>query len=173
VDNHDVNRVASSLNDPALLYPLYCQLFTMPGVPSIYYGSEWGISGMRAATSDSALRPCLDLAAMQSSSAARDLEQAITRLASLRSLSEALKFGDYRQVYVSQEQMTYLRESDNERVLVVLNASAVPASLELTLPDSAVRAVDLLNPPDSFSVEGQRLHLNAIPPHWARILKLE
>jgi glycosidase len=173
VDNHDVNRVASSLNDPALLYPLYCQLFTMPGVPSIYYGSEWGIPGTRTPTSDSALRPCLDMAAMQRSAPARDLEQAITRLAALRSQSETLKFGDYRQVYVSQEQMAYLRESDHERVLVVLNAAPAPVSLELTLPISASRAVDLLNLPDSFSVEGQRLKLNTIPSRWARILKLE
>ena len=46
-DNHDVNRVASRLKNPAHLYPLYCLLFTMPGVPSIYYGSEWGIEGER------------------------------------------------------------------------------------------------------------------------------
>ena len=172
-DNHDVNRVASNLNDPALLYPLYCQLFTMPGVPSIYYGSEWGITGTRTDTSDAALRPGLEqISAWQNSAAARDLEQAITRLAALRSRSEALKFGDYRQVYVSHEQMAYLRESDNERMLVVLNAAAASAALELTLPCSASRAVDLLNPPDSFAVAGQRLSLNSVPPRWARILKL-
>jgi glycosidase len=39
VDNHDVNRVMSYLKNPAHLYPLYCLLFTMPGIPSIYYGS--------------------------------------------------------------------------------------------------------------------------------------
>ena len=42
-DNHDVNRVASNLTNPAQLHTLYCLLFTMPGVPSIYYGSEWGL----------------------------------------------------------------------------------------------------------------------------------
>ena len=48
VDNHDVDRVASRLNKAEHLYPLYCLLFTMPGIPSIYYGSEWGISGREA-----------------------------------------------------------------------------------------------------------------------------
>ena len=47
-DNHDVNRVASNLVSPAHLYPLYCLLFTMPGIPSVYYGSEWGIDGRRS-----------------------------------------------------------------------------------------------------------------------------
>ena len=64
-DNHDVDRVASKLLDSAHLYPLYLLLFTMPGVPSIYYGSEWGLKGQRTPHSDSALRPCLDLAGMQ------------------------------------------------------------------------------------------------------------
>jgi glycosidase len=38
-DNHDVDRLASRLTNPAHLYPVYCLLFTMPGAPSIYYGS--------------------------------------------------------------------------------------------------------------------------------------
>ncbi len=39
-DNHDVNRVASDLKHPDHLYPLYALLFSMPGVSSLYYGSE-------------------------------------------------------------------------------------------------------------------------------------
>ena len=41
VDNHDVNRVASLINDPKDLFNVYSILYTLPGVPSIYYGSEW------------------------------------------------------------------------------------------------------------------------------------
>jgi glycosidase len=79
-DNHDVNRVASLLQNPAHLYPLYCLLFTMPGVPSIYYGSEWGLEGKRTAQEDSNLRPCLDLASLQNNSPQPDLPAAISRL---------------------------------------------------------------------------------------------
>jgi len=50
-DNHDVDRVASTLKDPRHLYPLYLLLLTMPGIPSLYYGSEWGIAGRRTANS--------------------------------------------------------------------------------------------------------------------------
>ena len=59
VDNHDVNRLASNLTNPAHLYTTYCLLFTMPGIPSIYYGSEWGMEGIRTDKDDSALRPHL------------------------------------------------------------------------------------------------------------------
>ena len=43
VDNHDEDRIASKLLNSAHLAPLYTLLFTLPGIPSIYYGSEWGI----------------------------------------------------------------------------------------------------------------------------------
>ncbi len=59
-DNHDVSRVASSVKDPSQLAPLYSILFTMPGIPSIYYGSEWGIPAAKDAT-DRSLRPHLSL----------------------------------------------------------------------------------------------------------------
>ncbi len=58
-DNHDVNRLASTLKVPGHLYPLHILLFTMPGIPSIYYGSEWGQPGQRSESSDAALRPAL------------------------------------------------------------------------------------------------------------------
>ncbi len=60
-DNHDVDRVASSLKNQQHLYPLYCLMFTMPGIPSIYYGSEWGLEGSRTPSDDRPLRPTLDL----------------------------------------------------------------------------------------------------------------
>ena len=61
VDNHDEDRIASKLNHPANLFPVYQLLFTLPGIPSIYYGSEWGIEGKRSRTSDEVLRPALTL----------------------------------------------------------------------------------------------------------------
>ena len=48
VDNHDVTRVASILQNPAHLPLIYALLFGMPGIPCIYYGSEWGAEGKQA-----------------------------------------------------------------------------------------------------------------------------
>ena len=64
MDNHDVDRVASAIKEPCHLYPTHILLFTMPGIPSIYYGSEWGVEGRKAAGDDGPLRPALDLGAM-------------------------------------------------------------------------------------------------------------
>ena len=61
LDNHDENRIASKLNKKAHLPLAWTLLFTLPGIPSIYYGGEWGLEGMRTRESDAALRPCITL----------------------------------------------------------------------------------------------------------------
>ncbi|MCR5623921.1 MAG: cyclomaltodextrinase, partial [Lachnospiraceae bacterium] len=55
VDNHDVSRVASVLSNEKHLPLIYTLMFTMPGIPCVYYGSEWGIKGNKS-DGDPALR---------------------------------------------------------------------------------------------------------------------
>ncbi|MFO7780651.1 MAG: alpha-amylase family glycosyl hydrolase, partial [Spirochaetia bacterium] len=55
--NHVRDRVGSVLYDPGHLYSLYALLMTMPGIPSVYYGSEFGQTGARHGGSDRDLRP--------------------------------------------------------------------------------------------------------------------
>ena len=47
VDNHDVTRVASILNNIRHLPLIYALAFGMPGIPCVYYGSEWGATGRK------------------------------------------------------------------------------------------------------------------------------
>ncbi|RKX83293.1 MAG: alpha-amylase, partial [Spirochaetes bacterium] len=77
LDNHDVDRIASSLHNRTHLFPLHILLFTMPGIPSIYYGSEWGITGHKGGYNDMALRPSLDLDSMYKENS-DDLKSVIT-----------------------------------------------------------------------------------------------
>ena len=106
-DNHDVNRVASNLTNPAHLYTLYGLLFTMPGIPSIYYGSEWGLDGRRTQTSDAALRPALHLPPEHIPHP--HLYDAIRRFARVRHTTPALKVGRYEQRYIAHEQFAFER----------------------------------------------------------------
>lgn len=57
VDNHDVERIASKLTDLEKLPLIYGMLFSLPGIPCIYYGSEWGQTGKKEQGSDDSLRP--------------------------------------------------------------------------------------------------------------------
>ena len=59
VDNHDVSRIASELTNPNHLKLSYALMYCMPGIPMIYYGSEWGILGDKK-DGDPALRPALE-----------------------------------------------------------------------------------------------------------------
>jgi glycosidase len=144
-DNHDVNRVASLLKQQEHLAPLYTLLLTMPGIPSVYYGSEFGLAGMRTKYSDAPLRPALDLPALQANPPYPPLPGVISRLIRLRHEQPSLREGGYRQVHVASEQLAYLRELGDQRVLVALNAADAPVALDLALPGIPDgRLVDLL-----------------------------
>jgi glycosidase len=173
-DNHDVSRVASLLREPAHLYLLYCLLFTIPGVPSIYYGSEWGLQARKTPGSDWALRPSLELEQMNLDSPFPELAPAIGRLARIRTGSAALRYGSYRQLHVSHEQLAFLRQWQEETVVVAVNAAGQPARLELKIPPEAqgrgeARWTDSLDPSASFAARGGTLGAE-VPPRGARIL---
>ena len=171
VDNHDVNRVASLLHKTEHLYPLYCLLFTMPGIPSIYYGSEWGIYGEKSNNNDAALRPSLDLAFVRNNAVNKDLCQTITALAAIRRSSQALTRGDYLQLSLTHEQFSFRRNFYGDEMVVLVNSAAHSAGFDITLPDHSHRQyVDVLNGGEVFQADHGRLHIAEVHPHWGRIL---
>jgi cyclomaltodextrinase / maltogenic alpha-amylase / neopullulanase len=169
-DNHDVDRVASSLRDARHLYPLHILLFTMPGVPSIYYGSEWGISGARTPFNDRMLRPALGLSEMNAANPHPDLPGVIHHLAQIHKSSQALSFGDYEQLQVNSEQFAFMRQAGRERILVAVNASNEPAAFHLPLP-GASRLVDHLNSGEEFEVQGGQASF-LVAAGWGRVLRI-
>ncbi len=173
VDNHDVNRVASMLTNPAHLYPLYCLLFSMPGTPSIYYGSEWGLEGKRAPGDDSPLRPALALQQNPPNAPQPNLPTVIQKLAQVRQASPALRQGDYHQLHVNHQQLAFSRQTDNDLAIVLLNAAETVVRIEVpvSLADGS-RLVDVLNGQETFVVAGGRLKVESLHPYWARILRL-
>ena len=171
VDNHDVNRLASNLTNPAHLYTTYCLLFTMPGIPSIYYGSEWGIEGIRTDKDDSALRPHLLLTQAKESAPQPNLPNIIGHLAQLRLLSPALLYGDYAQLYVSHEQFAFARFLDDEYAIVAINASEEKTTIEFDIPlKNGEKLNDLLNANKSVTVVNEKIKVE-VNPHWAVILQ--
>jgi Glycosidases len=167
-DNHDVDRVASKLPREAQLYPLYCLLFTMPGIPSVYYGSERGAKAKKVPGSDWPLRPSMGEALASGSQP--DLEKTISRLAALRSSLGALRRGDYRELAVASESLAFERRTERgDRVIVALNASSRPAALTLRPEGSCPRWKDGLDGGARFESRGGELRIE-VPPTWARIL---
>ena len=119
VDNHDVTRVASILNNTNHLPLIYTLAFGMPGIPCVYYGSEWGATG-RKEDGDPALRVSFDAPIWN------DLTTFISKLAVAKKSSNALNYGSFSSIVLSNEQCIFLRQYNDERVLVAINASEHP-----------------------------------------------
>jgi glycosidase len=168
-DNHDVNRVASTLNKPAHLFPLHILLYTMPGVPSLYYGSEFGVPGIKNGGDDSPLRPELDLTSLAANPPAPGLCECLKRLSEIRKDCPALRAGGYRELAVSHRQFAFERSHEAQSVIVALNAE--DGDSEIRVPATG-NWRDLLNPEARFSAANGSLKL-PLNANWGRILIAE
>ena len=119
VDNHDVTRVASILSNEKHLPLIYAMAFGMPGIPCIYYGSEWGAKGNKS-DGDPALRPSFG------KPVENELTEYIGKLAAAKKGSKALNYGAFRSVVLTNKQCIFERKTDGERVLVAINADSEP-----------------------------------------------
>ena len=158
VDNHDVSRISSIIEDKNQLPAVWGMLFSMPGVPSIYYGSEWGIEGNKT-DGDDALRP-------EVSPVWNEQTEYIKSLISARNKSDALKHGGYRNLKVEPSQLVFERKTDNERVIVMINASNTEYTAHFDAGCGC--AVDLITgEPHDFGGGSQ------MPPYSVKYLKCE
>ena len=119
VDNHDVSRVASILTNEKHLPLIYALAFGMPGIPCIYYGSEWGAKGNKS-DGDPALRPCFE------EPVENELTEFIGKLSEAKKGSKALNYGGFRSVVLTNKQCIFERAAEGERVLVAINADSEP-----------------------------------------------
>ena len=151
VDNHDVERIASILEDKTNLSVIYGLLFGMPGVPSIYYGSEWGIEG-RKRDGDEALRPAIEAPEWN------ELTDFIATCANAHTSHPALCYGGYRNLHVWSKQLVFERACEEERIIVALNMDDVPYVAPFDA--QATEGIDLITG-EAVSFQGGR----ELPPH--------
>lgn len=119
-DNHDVTRLASILTNKNHIPLAYGILFGMPGIPCLYYGSEWAEEGIKAPDNDYALRPCF------AEPKPNELTEFLKLLIALRKKSDALCNGSYQNVIIQNHQLIFERKTESERILVAVNASDQP-----------------------------------------------
>ncbi len=136
IDNHDVTRAASVLSNQNHLPLLYGMLFSIPGIPCIYYGSEWGAEGKKGGGSDVVLRPAFEAPVKN------ELCALVQKMCHVYAASDALRAGGYRQVYLTNRQFIFERQAAGERVLVALNLEEAPHVAHFDA--GAGMAVDLL-----------------------------
>ena len=137
-DNHDVERIYTRLRNKAHFVPVHILLYTLPGLPSLYYGSEWGIEGVkRRGGSDDAIRPALRLEEMGGNACSR----LVAALGRIRRDCPALRRGSYRQLLLQTRRYAFARELPGECVLVAVNNDESPAAFELPAEGAFVGAL--------------------------------
>lgn len=168
-DNHDVNRVASSLKNKAHLYPLYILLMTMPGVPSLYYGSEWGLEGEKRKGRDNDLRPALELGSLEYIE--QDLPEAVKKIIECRKNNSALKFGSYEEVLVQNKFFVFCRKEGGNVTLVAVNQQDKPEKVTIKMAGLEGTFLDVLNENEQIPVQAGKITFT-IRANWGRILTI-
>jgi len=125
VDNHDVTRAYTAMKDKRKIFNLYGILFTMPGIPCVYYGSEYGAEGDKGAD-DSPLRPAFKDISLNKTP---ELTDFIKRLTAIKKGSRALNYGNYSKIFVTNKLMVYSRECDGEKIVACFNISDCEATI--------------------------------------------
>ena len=108
VDNHDVERIHTKLSDKRQWLPVHVLLFCLPGIPSVYYGSEFGIEGRKTrGGSDDEIRPSLNLSELLSGET--PCLNVIRALGQIYREEKALARGDYQQLVLTTKQYAFRR----------------------------------------------------------------
>lgn len=131
VDNHDVERIYTKLTNKAHFAPVHVLLYTLPGVPSIYYGSEFGIEGRKEYGSDDSLRPALNIEDYKDSVKTNPCTALIAALGKVCQAVPALSYGSYDELMLTNRQFAYARDLDGTRVIVSVNNDDAPAGMHL------------------------------------------
>ncbi len=132
VDNHDVSRIATALENKEHLPLIYALAFAMPGIPCVYYGSEWGMSGDKK-QGDSALRPKIEAPEWNA------LTTWISRLAEIKRNSPTLCYGDFKSIILTNEQCLFEREWQGKKTWCAINASDREYTMKFSAEGTKIR----------------------------------
>lgn len=120
-DNHDVERIYTKLNKKEHFTPVHILLYTLPGVPSIYYGSEFGIEGRKERFSDDSLRPALSLSDYADAAEKNPCTRLIAALGRIRRQTATLSYGDYKELLLTNRQYAFSRNYNGVSAVVTVN----------------------------------------------------
>lgn len=169
VDNHDVDRLASKLRVAGHLPLVYTLLYFLPGIPSIYYGSEWGIQGRKEGGNDDPMRPALNLEEMKVHGPHPELTEWISELAKIRKAHPESVHGTYRELLLTNRQYAFARILDDKAVIVAVNNDEnQSAQIWVPAPVAGRTYVDAADG-ERYGEEGGKLMIE-LPPNGSKIL---
>lgn len=171
VDNHDVSRIASKVNNPAHLPLIELLVATLPGIPSLYYGSEFALKADKQRGDDWNLRPALDLDALLADPDTTAHAAFIAKVNQARTENPEIALGEYQELLLTNRQFAFARVMDGHAVVTVLNNDDAPARLDLGLPCFADTCTDLLDSGANIRIENGRL-IAELGPNQGTLIRL-
>ena len=157
VDNHDVERIYTKLKNKAHFLPVHVMLYTLPGVPSIYYGSEFGMEGKKERYSDDSLRPELKYEDYKDAVNTNSYTKLIAALGKIHQNTPALCYGDYKQLELQNTRFAYARTLDGKSVIITVNNGDDDAYMNLECGNSVEYTGALSG--EKVSVNGGRIQV--------------
>ena len=136
VDNHDVERIYTKLNNKAHFAPVHIMLYTLPGIPSIYYGSEFGIEGRKERFSDDSLRPALNFENYKDAITTNPCTKLIAALGKIRRNTPTLAYGEYRELELQTTHFAYERTLDGKSIIITVNNADNEVNMNLACGNS-------------------------------------
>ena len=157
VDNHDVERIYTKLSNKAHFVPVHVMLYTLPGIPSLYYGSEFGIEGRKERTSDDSLRPALGYEDYKDAIETNPCTKLIASLGKVRQNTPALCYGEYKELLLQNTHFAYARILDGKSVITTVNNADNDAVLDVAAGNSEEYVGALTG--ERVSVKGGRIQV--------------
>jgi len=133
VDNHDVERIYTKLNNKQHFVPVHILMYTLPGVPSIYYGSEFGVEGKKERYSDDSIRPALDLTQFTDAVTTNACTKLIAALGKTRQSNLALSYGDFKELLLTNCQYAFVRNYNDQSAIITVNNADNDFSMNLAV----------------------------------------
>lgn len=124
VENHDVDRLMSTLRVAEHARLCYSLAYTLPGIPALYYGGEASLEGRRSGGDDSQLRPYWH----PGLNGGGQLENFLRTLGRLRTDHPALRQGEFTELHRENRLWAFARSSGDDRVAIVCNWSTADRS---------------------------------------------
>ena len=133
VDNHDVERIMSKLDNNQAFTPVHILLYTLPGIPSIYYGSEFGMTGKKGqgADADMAIRPEMIYEDFSTKADNNPQVKFISALGNIRNSVKELSYGDYKELFLTNKQYAFSRTYNGSSVIVMVNNDDNPYNISV------------------------------------------
>ena len=125
--NPPVVKKASSYNK---LKNYLTYLLTIPGLPVIYYGDEFGMTGASDPDNRRMMRFGDSLTVIEKQTLAD-----VQKLVNIRRSHSALNFGDFQTITADKNVFAYIRSDFNERILVIINKSFNNLSVPVSVPE--------------------------------------